>query len=98
MPDPLPPKGYLSEGRWSVQYVLAEDEAHQVFLEFITSNPMTNSQHMRILQDGLILDLEYFWDSVSYDPQIPGDKEAAERRYREHNEVVAESLRKVGLI
>lgn len=93
---PLPVQGQLSMARWSVNYVLSEVDGRQC-LDFYASNRFTNDRHVRILEDGSVEWLEAPRDGFSYDPELPGDHERAEREYFEHNQRVYALLRSKGL-
>jgi hypothetical protein len=98
LPDPLPPRGYVGGKGWSVRYAVLPDENGQPCLEFVANHRMTNSRHERILSTGEVIGFPGFEHDYSYNPSVPGDKEAAEARMKAHNDAVAEDLRSKGLI
>jgi hypothetical protein len=98
LPDPVPDRGQIRQGGWSIQYVILPDEEGRTCLEFLANNRFTNSRHERILSSGQMLSLPSFEDGLSYDPDVPGDHEAAEARLLAHNQAVMEDLRKKGLM
>jgi hypothetical protein len=98
LPEQLEPKGRLSGGGWSVTYVLTTDEAGEPCLDFLAEHRMTNMRHVRIRQNGEVIALESIEESFSYDAEVEGDKERAEKAFHEHNNRVADLLREKGLI
>jgi len=98
LPEPIPSQGQLSINDWFIRYVLTQDEQQASCLDFYAHHPQTNPRHVRILRNGEVIALESFLDGFSFDPNIEGDKEAALKKFRKHNERVGEELRKKGLI
>lgn len=98
LPDPVPARGQIRQAGWSIQYVILPDEQGQPCLEFLASNRFTNSRHERILSSGQMLSLPSLEDDYSYDPDVPGDREAAGARLSAHNQAVMEDLKSKGLI
>ncbi len=97
LPDPLPQKGTITEGGWTIDYVVLNDENGQPCLEYLASHRMTNTRHVRILSDGEEVNLPTLEDDYGYDPDVPGDREAAKARMRAHNQAVIEDLKAKGL-
>lgn len=98
LPDPMPAQGQLCQGGWTIRYIMLSDEQGQPYLEFIAHNRFTNSRHERILNSGERISLPSIEEGISYDPKVPGDREAAEARMRAHNNAVMNDLKKKGLI
>jgi hypothetical protein len=98
LPEPIPTRGEIRQGSWSIVYVVIPDEHGQPCLEFVANNRFTNSQHMRILNSGDIVPLPSWQEDFSFDPNVPGDREAAEARMNAHNEAVTADLQSKGLI
>jgi hypothetical protein len=98
LPDPVPARGQLRQAGWSIIYVVISDENGQPCLEFTASNRFTNAQHMRILNSGEIVPLPSWQADFSFDPNVPGDREAAEARMNAHNAAVMADLQSKGLI
>ena len=97
LPDPVPARGYILEQDWSITYVVLPDEQGQPSLEFVAENRFTNPRHIRILSSGETIPLDAIRDSFTYDPDVPGDREAAEARMIAHNEAVMADLEEKGL-
>jgi hypothetical protein len=98
LPDPVPDHGHLREAGWSITYVITPDDHAQPCLEFVANNRFTNSRHVRILNSGEMIPLPSLQDDFSFDPNVPGDREAAEARMNAHNEAVIADLKSKGLI
>jgi len=98
LPDgKLPARGHVEQARWSVNYVLCEVDG-RTCLDFYASNRFTNDRHVRILDDGRIEFLDAPRDGFSYDPDVPGDRERAERECFDHNRRAYDLLRAKGLL
>ena len=98
LPDPLPDRGQIRQGSWSIRYVVLRDEQGLPCLEFVAFNRFTNPRHERILSSGEIVSLPEIQEEFSYDPKVPGDRDAAQARMIEHNRAVMEDLRRKGLM
>ncbi len=98
LPDPLPPKGQVEGMGWTVRFVLLKDEAGQPCVEFLAFHRMTNDRHKRILISGEVIDLPTTDSDYGYDPNVPGDQEAAREKMQERNAKIIEEMKKVGLI
>lgn len=98
LPDPIPLKGNFSGNGWYVCYVLWRDNEGRDCLDYTADHRMTNPTHSRILIDGSQEHLEGIRTMYSFDPEIPGDKERAEKEYFEHNARVGKEMRRKGLI
>lgn len=93
----LPARGRLTQARWSVNYVLCEVDGH-TYLDFYATNRFTNDRHVRLHDDGRTEHLDAPLEGFSHDPQVPRDRERAERAYFDHNRRVYELLRSKGLL
>jgi hypothetical protein len=98
LPQVIEKKGKISKERWGITYILTTDEEGKPALEFIASHPLTNMRHILIKQNGELISLDAMYEDFNYDPKIEGDKERAEKEWREHNKRVADELSKKGLI
>lgn len=98
LPDPLPERGELLQAGWSISYVRLTDEQGQPCVEFLANHRFTNAQHIRILSSGQVVPLAAWQDDVIFDPNVPGDREAAEARLQAHNDAVTADLKSKGLI
>lgn len=98
LPDPVPERGEIAQGGWIIKYILVPDEQGQPCLEFVANHRMTNQRHERILSSGERVSLPEFQEGYGYDPNIPGDREAAEARMRAHNQALMEDLISKGLL
>jgi len=98
LPDPVPARGHIGKAGWAITYVLLQDEQGRPYLEFTASHRLTNPRHVSILHNGEEIALSSFQEDYTYDPDVPGDEEAAQARMTAHNEAVAEDLRKKGLL
>jgi hypothetical protein len=84
--------GVLAGQGWRIRYRFGQDGAGE-HLEFYATHRMTNDRHVRIAPDGGVEHLDALWDAYAYDPEVPGDRERAERAYLEHNRRVAAELK-----
>ena len=98
LPDPIPARGAVSDNHWTVRFALNADEDGELGLDFYADNPYTSSIHGRIADDGAVTMFDVMESQFSYDPEIEGDREAAEQRLQRRNEQVADELRRKGLI
>jgi len=98
LPDPLPAHGQIRHGSWSIRYVVLQDEQGHPCIEFVAFNRFTSPRHELILSSGEIVSLPEIQEEFSYDPKVPGDREAAQTRMIEHNKAVMEDLRRKGLM
>ncbi len=98
LPAAAPAQGQLSQGGWSIRYAILQDGRGQPFLEFVAFNRFTNPRHIRILSSGEVVSLPEIQEEFSFDPKVPGDREAAQARMIEHNKAVMEDLKKKGLM
>jgi len=80
--------GVLRAAGWHIRYRFGQ-EGGRDYLDFYATHRMTNDRHVRIDSDGQVTHLEAMLDFFSYDPNVPGDKERAEREYTAHNRRVA---------
>ncbi|GDZ96377.1 hypothetical protein PA905_49290 [Planktothrix agardhii CCAP 1459/11A] len=97
IPDPIPVKGKIQKGGWNVTYVLNQGNDELTCLDFFAEHRMSSPSHVRILNDGTIVGLESYQESYSYDQNIEGDEERANKAMQEHNDRVSEILKAKGL-
>ena len=88
-------RGKIRKAGWIVQYLFGR-EADREYLDFYASHRMTNDRHVRMWEDGQVESLESYQEMLVYKSEKPGDKERAEREYREHNQRVGEILKRKG--
>jgi hypothetical protein len=98
LPQELEKKGTISQGRWGITYLLTTDEEGKPYLEFVASHPQTNMRHVKITQNGKVIALDAMYEDYTYNPKIEGDKERAEKEWREHNKRVIDELQEKGLL
>jgi hypothetical protein len=98
LPNPIPPKGNINQGRtgWQITYVLNEDDHHLVCLDFLASHPEAGMTHVRIDSDGKYSYLDTYRESYTFDPNIEGDKGRAEKEFLEYNRKIGAELKARG--
>jgi hypothetical protein len=98
LPNPIPNRGNINQGRmgWSIKYILNEDENNQVCLDFLAQHPETNMVCVRIYSDGQYASLDTYRQSYTFDPDVDGDKERAEKEFLEHNRKIGDELKARG--
>jgi hypothetical protein len=98
LPDPVPPKGAVTGGGWTVRFVLGADKQGAPVLNFLAEYRMMPPVHGCITADGSAAILDSFQDHFVFDPAVDGDEAAARRRMEAHNRRVARELRRKGLL
>lgn len=98
LPDPLPAKGKLSGGGWSVTYVTGKESNGEDYVDFYAQNRMTNSRHVRISADGSAKSLENYQDALIFDAETGEDWGKAAAKQEAHNQKVTQILEAKGLI
>lgn len=93
LPDPIPDHGSVSDNDWFVRYALNADENGDPRLDFFARNPLTEPLFGQVSHDGTVETLDSYVEHYSYDPAVPGDESAAERRMRDYNEEVGRRLK-----
>jgi ABC-type sulfate transport system substrate-binding protein len=84
-------RGTVESENLSVRYCFGEDENGVPYLDIYSSNKM-GSMHLRIKHNGETEALDTYQEGFSYDPDIPGDEERAQKEHRVHNERVGKML------
>jgi hypothetical protein len=82
---------------WRIQYCVDADDSGLPSLEYYAQHRMTNDRHVLIWADGYRQHLEAMEDFITYDPNIPGAREAAHQARREHDRAVEKQLRARGI-
>lgn len=98
LPAPIPARGELGAGGWSVTYVLTHDAAGAACLDFFARNRLTNSRHVRIDAAGQASPLENYQDALIFEAGEPEDWGKAAARQADHNRKVTEILEAKGLL
>jgi len=93
LPDPLPDHGSISGGDWSVRFALNTDENGDPRLDFFAENRFFEPLFGQVSHDGHAVTLDSFVQYFSYDPDVDGDKSAAEQRMLDHNQAVERALK-----
>jgi hypothetical protein len=88
--------GGIQRAGWTVRYIFGADDEGS-YLEYYATHRMTNDTRVRIYGSGRSEELDAIWEFASWDPTKPGDEERANREYREHNQRLAEELKRLGL-
>lgn len=98
LPTPIPAKGRVSGGGWSVTYVTGTDAQGQPYLDFFAQNRMTTSRHVRIDADGRAKSLENYQEALIFDAETGEDFGKASMKQEAHNQKVTKILEEKGLI
>ncbi len=98
LPEKIEKKGAISEGGWHISYVLTTDEQGEPCLDFVAEHRMTTMQHVRIRENGEVITLGSIQDNYTYNEEIEGDQERAEKEMRAHNQRFADQLSEKGLL
>ena len=93
LPDPIPDRGQVFGNDWSVQYALNMDDDGRPRLDFLAQNRVTEPFLGQVSHDGTAVALDSFKQHLSYDPDVEGDKLAAEHKMREHNSSLEQQLK-----
>ena len=92
-PVPIPDHGRVSGNDWNVRYALNADENGDPRLDFLGESRLTEPLFGQVSHEGSAVALDSFVDHYSYDPEVEGDKAAAEQAMDEHNAAVLQRLR-----
>jgi hypothetical protein len=98
LPEKIEKKGTISQGGWSITYVLTTDEQGDPCLDFVAEHRMTTMQHVRIRQNGEVDTVDTIQDNYTYNAEIEGDQERAEEEMKEHNKRFTDQLSEKGLL
>ncbi len=91
-----PSGGLIKQASWNIRYALGRD-AGRTYLELYAMNRMTNDRHLRIHDDGRIETLATVSQGVTFNTEIPGDRERAERERKASDEWLITDLKRKGL-
>lgn len=89
-------RGTIRKAGWLINYLFRHDDAGK-YLEFYATHRMTNDRRHRIYESGRMDSLETIDSTYFWHPERGRTKQEAEREYREHNLLVAQELRRIGL-
>lgn len=92
LPDPIPDHGYISDDDWSIRYALNTDESGNPRLDFLAENRFSDPLIGQVSHDGEAVVVESVRQSYSYDPEVEGDKDAAEQALFDHHRAVEQLL------
>ena len=92
LPVPIPDHGHVADDDWNVRYALNADENGDPRLDFFAESRITEPLFGQVSHEGNVVALESFVDHYSYDPEVDGDKAAAEQAMDEHNAAVQRRL------
>jgi hypothetical protein len=96
LPSDIEPSGVIKQAGWDIRYVFGRD-GDRGCLEVYAIHRMTNDRHLRIYDDGTITTLETVSEGVTYNPDIRGDRERAERDRKASDDRLIADLKKKGL-
>jgi hypothetical protein len=98
LPESPPSSGSLRRGGWTVRYLLNRDAHGAPVLDFLAEHGMMPAFHGRIADDGSAQTIGTFVDHYVFNPARDQDEDAARARMEQHNQEVADELRRVGLL
>ena len=96
LPDVVPGSGLIRQAGWDIRYISGQD-AGRSYLELYAMNRMTNDRHLRIDDDGTVQTLATVSEGVTFNPNIPGDRERAELERQETDDPLVSELKQKGL-
>lgn len=96
LPDPIPPRGRLTGDGWTITYVVGV--GGQPGLDVFAEHRLTAPVHAHVDPDGAVVVLDSLQYEYGYDPDAPGDQQAAEERMQAHNRKVRAELTRKQLI
>lgn len=96
LPDPITARGTVSGGGWTITYVTGL--GGQAGVDVLAQSPLSSPIHAHIAADGTAQVLDSFEYEYGYDPEVPGDREAAQERMEAHNRRVHDELVRKQLI
>jgi len=91
-----PEGGLIKQAGWNIRYAVGRDGG-RTYLEFYAINRMTNDRHLRIHHDGSLENLATVSQGVTFNPDIPGDRDRAERERKASDERLLADLKRKGL-
>ena len=95
-PELQPSSGVIKKGGWDIRYILGQDGKRK-HLELYAMHRMTNDRHLKIYDDGTVDTLQAVSDGISYKPEVPGDRERAERERKDKDQPLIADLKQKGL-
>lgn len=98
LPAPIPAKGELKGGGWTVTYVKGQTASGEDYVDFFAQNRQTNSRHVRITAGGQDQALENYQDALIFENENDQDWGKASARQAAHNKKVTEILQSKGLL
>lgn len=97
LPDDIQASGGLiKQAGWNIRYAFGRDGGRS-FLELYAINRMTNDRHLRIYDEGTVQTLPTVSQGVTFNPDIPGDRERAERERKAGDDRLIGDLKQKGL-
>jgi hypothetical protein len=94
--DVRPSGGLIKQAGWNIRYTFGQDGGRS-YLELYALNRMTNDRHLRIYEDGTVQTLGIVSQGVTFNPDVPGDRERSERERRASDERLIAELKQKGL-
>lgn len=89
-------RGSIAKAGWTINYLVDRDENGK-YLQFYATHRMTNDRRLRIYETGRMETLDAIVEMYGYNPQVPGAEQKAKQEYFEHNQRIADELRRLGL-
>jgi hypothetical protein len=97
LPSEIPAAGGLiKQAGWNIRYAVGRDGGRR-YLELYAMNRMTNDRHLRVYEDGTVETLGTVSQGVTFNPDVPGDRERAERDRKAADDRLIADLRRKGL-
>jgi hypothetical protein len=88
--------GLIKQAGWNIRYAVGRDGGRS-YLELYAMNRMTNDRHLRVYEDGTVETLGTVSQGVTFNPDVPGDRERAERDRKAADDRLIADLRRKGL-
>jgi len=86
----------IQRAGWTIRCIFDTDE-DGAYLEYYATHRMTSDTRYRIYASGRIVEQDAIWEMFGWDPKVPGDEAREREKYRDHNQRVAEELKRLGL-
>jgi len=96
LPDVVPASGLIQQAGWNIRYIAGRDAARR-YIELYAMHRLTNDRHLRIYDDGTVDTLPTVSQGAMFNPDIPGDRERAEREGKETDDRLITELKQRGL-
>jgi hypothetical protein len=93
LPNVIPTsRGLIRQAGWNIRYAFGRG-----FLELYAMHRLTNDRHLKISEEGTVETLPTVSQGAMFNPEIPGDRERAEREQKASDDRLITELKQKGL-